>query len=80
MVSPTPNKKARKDEHHDEYWVMKGRLRGEEEIDALLWCNLMTPTNFDNDKNHFPMRETCFMSFEDNKILCSFILPNRPLF
>jgi hypothetical protein len=28
MVSPTPNKKARKDEHHDEYRVMKGRLRG----------------------------------------------------
>jgi len=35
MVSPTPNKKARKDEHHDEYRMMKGRLRGEEEIDAL---------------------------------------------
>jgi hypothetical protein len=63
MVSPTPNKKARKDEHHDEYKVMKGRLRGEEEIDALLWCNLMTPTNFDNEENHFPMRRDVLHEF-----------------
>jgi len=63
MVSPTPNKKARKDEHHDEYRVMKGRLRGEEEIDALYWCNLMTLTNFDNDKNHFPMRRDMLLEF-----------------
>ncbi len=55
-TSTTPNKKARKDDHHGEYRVMKGRLRGKEEIDVLLWCTLMTPTNFDNGKNHFAMR------------------------
>jgi hypothetical protein len=36
--------------------VMKCRLRGEEEIDVLLWCTLMIPTNFDNGENHFPLR------------------------
>ncbi len=63
MVSTTPNKKVRKDDHHGEYRVMKGRLRGEEEIDALLWCNLMTPTNFDNGDNHFLMRRDVLHEF-----------------
>jgi hypothetical protein len=32
MVNTTPNKKAIKDDHHGEYSVMKGSLRGEEKM------------------------------------------------
>jgi hypothetical protein len=63
MVNTTPNKKAIKDDHHGEYSVMKGSLRREENIDVLLWCTLMTPTNFNNDENHFSMRRNLLHEF-----------------
>jgi hypothetical protein len=35
MMNPTPNKKARKNEHYDEYRVMKSRLK---ERKRLMLC------------------------------------------